>query len=70
MNGKTTGKPAAYTYTDIDGNPLFTMVKVNPAKFCPQCGSDNVKDKGSFSKCYNCGEYIQDSEEIQHAGSG
>jgi hypothetical protein len=25
---------------------------------CPACGSDNLKDKGSFDKCMNCGKRI------------
>jgi len=54
-----------YTYFDKDGNPLVTFAK-RQAKICPECGSLDIKDKGSFSKCMQCGERIQDSEPISH----
>lgn len=55
----------SYTYIDKDGTPLVTFAK-RQAEKCPACGSTELKDKGSFSKCLSCGERIMDSEPINH----
>ena len=35
----------------------------NEVTECPNCGSPNLRDKGSFDKCMDCGERIPGSEE-------
>lgn len=50
-----------YTYFNEKGVPIVTFVK-RQAEKCPVCGSSELKDKGSWSKCLDCGKRIQDSE--------
>lgn len=54
-----------YTYNNKDGNAIFSLVK-NQCEVCPECLSLNIKDKGSFSKCMDCGKRIIDSTKIDH----
>jgi len=47
-----------YEYVDEEGNVVGAMVKDMDLNKCPKCGSEKLKDKGSFSKCLNCFERI------------
>uniref|UniRef100_A0A6M3L6S8 Uncharacterized protein n=1 Tax=viral metagenome TaxID=1070528 RepID=A0A6M3L6S8_9ZZZZ len=54
-----------YVYKDKDGNPIVKYIKIG-CESCPKCRSKNIKDKGSFSKCRDCGERIYDSLEVDY----
>ena len=58
-----------YEYRDACGNLLFTRVRTSGTvtPVCPQCGSNNVKDKGSYDSCRDCGEYIDRSVDVHGA---
>ena len=68
-NSEEDAKPTSYTYFDEKGNPFYTCAKSEIAKECPKCKSQKLKDKGSWSKCLNCGERICDSVIIPHVPS-
>ena len=44
-----------YEYRDADGNLICTHHVPHPAEECSECGSRDVKDKGSFYRCNQCG---------------
>ena len=56
-----------YEYRDENGKLLFTKVKLG-LPCCPECGSKKTKDKGSFSKCLDCGERFEDSITVYPEG--
>ncbi len=50
-----------YKYTDENGKTLFTVEKNPYINSCNKCASTNIKDKGSYSKCMECGNEVNDS---------
>ena len=50
-----------YEYRDAAGNVVLTKYKTRPPAKCPKCGSGNLRDKGSFQKCMDCGERLDSS---------
>lgn len=44
-----------YEYTDENGKIIAVALESN-ADHCPACKSTNIKCKGSFHKCLECGE--------------